>query len=81
MVDPVRVAISNGGDQLPEILTAEIFGEPTLGDLREKLTPFDELHDEVDLGPGSQNLVELDDVTVAKTAHDGDLALDVGHQS
>lgn len=77
--DAARVAITDGGDQLLEILTAKIFVEPTFGNLGEELAALDELHDEVDLGLAGQNLEELDDVGVAQAAHDSDLALDVRH--
>ncbi|CAH9129316.1 unnamed protein product [Cuscuta epithymum] len=75
-----RVAVPDGGDELPEILPAEILAESALGDPGEELPALDELHDEIDLGLGGQDLEELDDVGVVEAAHDGDLALDVSDQ-
>ncbi|KAK6927183.1 hypothetical protein RJ641_008902 [Dillenia turbinata] len=78
--DATGVAVSDGGDKLLEVAAAEVLGEAALGDLGEELAAFEEFHDEVDLGLRSENLVKLDDVGVVEAAHDGDLALDVGHQ-
>jgi len=78
---PARVAELHRGNQLLEVLSGNFFLQPSLGDLVEKLAAAYELHDEVDLGFGGHNFEELDDVGVANAAEDGDLALDVGHQT
>ena len=79
--DPAGVAVSDGGDKLLEVAAAEIFREAGFGDLGEKLAALDEVHDEIDLRLGGEDLVELDDVGVVEPPHDGNLALDVGHQA
>ncbi|KAK3006603.1 hypothetical protein RJ639_016498 [Escallonia herrerae] len=73
VVDSAGVAVSDGGDELLKVLAAEIFAEFAFGDLGEELAALDELHDE--------DFEELDDVGVTQAAHDGYLALDVGHQA
>ncbi|KAK2992705.1 hypothetical protein RJ640_025208 [Escallonia rubra] len=75
------MAVSDGGDELLKVLAAEIFAELALGDLGEELAALDELHDEIDFGFGGEDFEELDDVGVTQAAHDGYLALDVGHQA
>lgn len=69
------------GNQLLEVLSGNLFLQPSLGDLVEELAAAHELHDEVDLGFGGHDFEELDDVGVADSAEDGDLALDVGDQT
>ncbi|RDX63733.1 hypothetical protein CR513_57802, partial [Mucuna pruriens] len=59
-----------GDFKVSVLVEQQVLGlEPSLGDLVEELAAADELHD------------ELDDVGVADAAEDGDLALDVGHQT
>ncbi|CAL5389987.1 unnamed protein product [Camellia sinensis] len=79
--DAARVTVSDGGDQLLEVFTAEIFAEPSFGDLGEKLSSFGELHHEVDLRLRRQNFKETNDVRVAQPAHDSDLPLNVRRQA
>ncbi|KAK6935645.1 hypothetical protein RJ641_032675 [Dillenia turbinata] len=78
--DAAGVAVGDSGDELLEVAAAEVLREAALGNLGEELAALEEFHDEVDLGLRSEDLVKLDDVGVVEAAHDGDLALDVGHQ-
>ena len=65
MVDSPRVAVTDGGDQLLEVTTAEILAEASeFGDFVEELSSFDELHREEDLCLRGHDLVEPDDVGV-----------------
>jgi hypothetical protein len=73
----VGVAEADGGDELLEVPARGVLLEAALGDAREELPAADELHGEVDLGPGGHDLEEADDVGAAHAAEDGDLALDV----
>jgi hypothetical protein len=73
----VGVAEADGGDELLEVPARGVLLEAALGDAREELPAADELHGEVDLGPGGHDLEEADDVGAAHVAKDGDLALDV----
>lgn len=76
--DASGMAVTDGGDELLEIATAEILAEPPLGDLGEELTAFGEFHDEEDLRFGGEDLQEAHDGGVAQAVHDSDLPLDVG---
>jgi hypothetical protein len=75
--DAVGVAEADDGDELLEVPARGVLLEAALGDAREELPAADELHGEVDLGPGGHDLEEADDVGVAHAVEDGDLALDV----
>ena len=75
------MAVPYGGDQLPEILPAELLRESVARDSREQLAALGQLHDEVDLRLGGEDLGEEDDVRVAEAAHDRDFPLDVRRES
>nr|GMC95430.1 hypothetical protein CR513_38752 [Ipomoea batatas]GME11963.1 hypothetical protein CR513_38752 [Ipomoea batatas] len=77
VVNAAGVTVINGGDQLLEILTAEIFAESALSNLPEKLPSLGVLHDSVHLSPGSEDFVEAHDMRVTQAAHDRNLPHDV----
>nr|GLL42871.1 Os05g0514250 [Ipomoea trifida] len=71
--DPARVAVTDGVDQLAEVLPAQILAEPPLSHLSEELPALSELHHEKYLGLGGEHLVEGHGVRVVEAAHDRDL--------
>lgn len=81
MEDTARVAVADGGDELVEVLPAEILREATLRDLPEELSAADEVHDEENFVFGSENLVETHDVGVVEPAHDSDFTLHVSGET
>ena len=81
VINPTRVAKSDGRDQLLEVLASYVLFEPTFGNLVEQLAASHVFHDEVDFGFRGHDFEELHDVRVSDTAEDRDLALDVSDQT
>nr|GME08793.1 Os05g0514250 [Ipomoea batatas] len=77
VVDAAGVTVTDGGDELLKVLTAEILTEPPFSHLREQLPAFRELHHEIDLRLGSENFQEAHDMMVAQPAHDRNLPFHV----
>jgi len=77
-----RVAVFQGGDELPEVKPGSVLLEAPLSPhLVEEFAAGCKLHDEVDFRLGREDFEEVNDVGVVQAAHDRDLAFDVGSKT
>jgi len=74
-----RVAVFQGGDELPEVKPGvDLLQAPFSGDRVEEFAAGGKLHDEVDFGLRRENFKEVNDVGVVEATHDRDLTFHVG---
>lgn len=77
--DATCVAVEEGRDELMEIATGGGFrelGSAVVKDLGKEIPAGGKIHDEIDLGSGGHELMEMNDVGMGKAAHGGDLGDD-----